>query len=110
VGAGVWLAGRSVGSGVSVEGSSDVGVNAAADGLTGWEVGGTAASGRQACRSRLAVIIKEIASQRGRNHMDAILLQRVNRSFGLLHLEIRKDIMCLSGIDFATEVYDFIKT
>jgi hypothetical protein len=89
---------------------SGVGVVTAADGLTGGWSGVDVNSGRQACNSRLTARRKEIANQRGRNHMDAILLQRKNSSFVPLQLGIGKDIICLSGTDFATEVYDFIKT
>ena len=42
---------------------------------TGKGEGDIVRSGRQACNIRLAMIINEIASERGGNHMDAILLQ-----------------------------------
>jgi hypothetical protein len=106
---GVWLAGGLVGMGDGTEVIAIMGEVPVADGLTGRGAGVAVVSGRQACSSRLPARRKEIANRRGLNHMDAILLQRKN-SFAPLHLGSGKDIMCQSGTDFATEVYDFTKT
>jgi hypothetical protein len=74
VGVGVWLAGRSVGIGVGLAVISGVGVVGVEVEPTGKEAGDIVRSGLQAC-SRLAMMTNEIASERGGNHMDAILLQ-----------------------------------
>lgn len=79
MGAGVWVAGRAVWVEVGTADESRVGDAVIATGLAGWGVDETGTSGRQAGSSKLAVIIKErMASQRSRNRMWSILLQRKN--------------------------------
>ena len=79
MGAGVWVAGRAVWVEVGTADESCVGDTVTAAGPAGWGVGEIEISGRQAGSSKLAVIIKEwMASQRSRNRMGSILLQRKN--------------------------------
>jgi hypothetical protein len=106
---GVWLAGRFVGSGVGLEIVSSVRAVGVGVELTRKGVGRTVRSGLQACSSRLAMMTIESVSERGGNHMDAILLQWRNRPLGLLRQNHRKAIICLPGTNFATEVFDYRK-